>query len=236
MLLWPLHAQINLINLSSGITGTLPIGNGGTGQTTQTAAFDALSPLTTQGDLVYHNGTDNVRLAKGTGLQLLRMNSGATAPEWGSSIALAPWYFQSGDAGGYTPVDATPFYTFLNVGPLTGDPVTTAPAAQGAFTGNAFMAGTIKAVYLTIYVAGTRGSNEQGTADVRINNTTDTQILTGLKWDDATAGIGVQSYSATSLSIALAAGDWLVLKITPPTWGTNPTTSWYVCQIWATYP
>lgn len=63
-------------------TGTLAIGNGGTGQTTATAAFDALAPTTTQGDLIYHNGTDNVRLAKGTAAQVLTMNAGATAPEW----------------------------------------------------------------------------------------------------------------------------------------------------------
>lgn len=34
------------------------------------------------GDLLYHNGTNLIRLAKGTALQGLRMNSGATAPEW----------------------------------------------------------------------------------------------------------------------------------------------------------
>lgn len=66
----------------TNISGTLGITNGGTGQTTAVAAFDALAPTTTQGDTIYHNGTDNVRLAKGTGLQVYRMNSGATAPEW----------------------------------------------------------------------------------------------------------------------------------------------------------
>ena len=34
------------------------------------------------GDIMYHNGTDWVRLAKGTGGQTLKMNAGATAPEW----------------------------------------------------------------------------------------------------------------------------------------------------------
>lgn len=47
-----------------------------------TTAFDAIAPTTTQGDLIYHNGTDNVRLAKGTAGQVLTMNAGATAPEW----------------------------------------------------------------------------------------------------------------------------------------------------------
>ena len=64
---------------------TVPISSGGTGQTTATAAFDALAPTTTQGDTIYYNGTDNVRLAKGTAGQALVMNSGATAPEWGSA-------------------------------------------------------------------------------------------------------------------------------------------------------
>jgi len=43
----------------------IAIANGGTGQTTQTAAFDALAPTTTKGDLIVHNGTDNIRVAVG---------------------------------------------------------------------------------------------------------------------------------------------------------------------------
>ena len=38
-----------------------------------------------QGDVIYANGTDSwTRLAKGTAGQFLKMNSGATAPEWGA--------------------------------------------------------------------------------------------------------------------------------------------------------
>jgi hypothetical protein len=81
---------------------TVTIAKGGTGQTTATAAFDALAPTTTQGDIIYHNGTDNVRLAKGTASQVLTMNSGATAPEWATpavssiaSVALGAQVFAS---------------------------------------------------------------------------------------------------------------------------------------------
>jgi len=35
-----------------------------------------------QGDVMYYNGTDYIRLAKGSAGQVLTMNSGATAPEW----------------------------------------------------------------------------------------------------------------------------------------------------------
>jgi hypothetical protein len=64
---------------------TVPISSGGTGQTTATAAFDALAPTTTQGDTMYYNGTDVVRLGIGTAGQALIVNSGATAPQWGSA-------------------------------------------------------------------------------------------------------------------------------------------------------
>ena len=52
-------------------------------------SFDALAPTTTQGDLIYHDGSDNVRLARGTAAQVLAMNSGATAPEWVGVTAFA---------------------------------------------------------------------------------------------------------------------------------------------------
>ena len=45
------------------ITGTVAIANGGTGQTTAVAAFNALSPSTTLGDIIYHDGTNDARLA-----------------------------------------------------------------------------------------------------------------------------------------------------------------------------
>ncbi len=43
---------------------------------------DVSTTLTTQGDLLYRDGSGLQRLAKGTANQELRMNSGATAPEW----------------------------------------------------------------------------------------------------------------------------------------------------------
>lgn len=65
------------------LAGTLAIANGGTGQTTQTAAFDALSPTTTKGDLIVYDGTDNVRLAAGTNTYVLTADSTAvTGLKW----------------------------------------------------------------------------------------------------------------------------------------------------------
>lgn len=55
------------------------IGFGGTGQATKTAAFDALSPLTTKGDLIGFNSTNNVRVAASTDGTFVKYDSSAAA-------------------------------------------------------------------------------------------------------------------------------------------------------------
>jgi hypothetical protein len=72
--------------LSTGVTGVLPRANGGTGESTTVAAFDALAPTTTKGDLIVHDGTDNVRLAGGTdGHVLTRDSSAASGVKWAAA-------------------------------------------------------------------------------------------------------------------------------------------------------
>jgi len=50
---------------------------------------DLTSTLTTQGDILYRDGSGLQRLAKGTAAQSLVMNAGATAPEWASASSEA---------------------------------------------------------------------------------------------------------------------------------------------------
>jgi hypothetical protein len=66
--------------LAISYSGTaLPIANGGTGQTTASAAFNALSPITSTGDLIIGNGTNSAtRLAIGANTYVLTSN-GTTA-------------------------------------------------------------------------------------------------------------------------------------------------------------
>jgi len=50
---------------ANAVTGALPIANGGTGATTALGAFNAVSPLTTRGDLLTRDASNNVRLPLG---------------------------------------------------------------------------------------------------------------------------------------------------------------------------
>lgn len=71
------------ISLTGDVEHTLPIASGGTGQITATAAFDALGPGTTKGDIVGHDGTNHVRVPVGTNGYILSANSAqSTGLEW----------------------------------------------------------------------------------------------------------------------------------------------------------
>ena len=56
-----------------------------------TDGTDLTSTITTQGDVLYRDGSGLQRLAKGTASQSLTMNSGATAPEWTTPAGGGAW-------------------------------------------------------------------------------------------------------------------------------------------------
>ena len=67
----------------SGITD-LAIADGGTGASTKAAAFDALSPMTSSGDIIYGGASGTgTRLAKGSDGQVLTLASGV--PSWAAA-------------------------------------------------------------------------------------------------------------------------------------------------------
>ncbi len=77
------------VNLATMVTGTLPVGNGGTGQTTLQAAINALAAASgalSQGDIFYYNGTNFVRLAAGTAGYVLATGGAGANPSWTQSI------------------------------------------------------------------------------------------------------------------------------------------------------
>ena len=68
------------------LSGTVTILNGGTGASTKSSAFNALSPMTTEGDIIYGgtNGT-GTRLGKGNNFSFLTLND-IGLPTWTNAI------------------------------------------------------------------------------------------------------------------------------------------------------
>lgn len=96
-----LTTALSLVSVGTITTGTwngttIAIANGGTGQTTQAAAFNALSPITTKGDLIVGTATNTAgRLAVGSnGKQTIANSTQATGVtfEWTDSAAWAQNY------------------------------------------------------------------------------------------------------------------------------------------------
>lgn len=84
-LITALAAAAIAINFSQ-VTGTVPINQGGTGQTTALAAFNALSPLTTKGDILTRDGTNNIRVPVGSdGLFLMADSSQSSGLAWSAA-------------------------------------------------------------------------------------------------------------------------------------------------------
>lgn len=76
-------AAVNLANAGgfTEVTGALAVVNGGTGAITATLGFDALSPVTTRGDLIVRGPTNNDRLPLGA--------TGAVAQSNGTDVVYA---------------------------------------------------------------------------------------------------------------------------------------------------
>jgi hypothetical protein len=94
----------NTTGTASNVTGTVAIANGGTGQTTASAGFNALSPVTTTGDLIIGNGTNSsTRLPIGANSYVLTSNG--TTATWAASTG-GVTSFSAGTTG-FTPSTAT---------------------------------------------------------------------------------------------------------------------------------
>lgn len=78
--------DISLSNAgATAYSGTVPLNKGGTGQTTKAPAFDALSPMSAGGDLIYGGASGTgTRLANGSAGQVLTSAGTTAAPTWSS--------------------------------------------------------------------------------------------------------------------------------------------------------
>ncbi|WP_373998334.1 beta strand repeat-containing protein [Bdellovibrio bacteriovorus] len=127
------------LNLGTEVTGTLPVANGGTGQTSALSAFNALSPLTTKGDLLIRNDTNNARLPVGANGQILSANSAtASGLEW-----ITPSYGTVTNVTGTAPISVASGTTAPVIS--ISDATTAAKGAVRVGAGIAVSSGTISA-------------------------------------------------------------------------------------------
>ena len=148
------------------------------------------------GDVLYFNGTDYARLAKGSADEVLTMNSGATAPEWASAATgdITGVTAGSGLTGGGTSGDVT-----VTVGAGTGITVN-ASDVQVATT---YAGGTSIASVGTV-TAGTWEGTDVGTAHGGTGSSTTSGARTNL---GVAIGSDVQAYNADTALTDVAA-EW----------------------------
>ncbi len=138
---WPTFNQ-NTTGTAGNVTGTVAIVNGGTGQTTASAAFNALSPITTTGDLILGNGTNSAtRLGIGTNGYVLTSNG--TTASWAAAT------------GGVSQIVAG---TNVTISPAGGTGVVTINASgsggASAYTRTSFTATAGQTVFTVTYAVG----------------------------------------------------------------------------------
>jgi hypothetical protein len=201
----------NISGNSANVTGTVAILNGGTGQTTAGAAFNALSPITTTGDLILGDGTNSAtRLAIGANGYLLSSNG--TTASWQPAPAGGVTTFSAGTTG-LTPSTATSGAVTL-AGTLAlangGSGQTSAQTAMNAFAGavtsGSYLRGDgTNVVMNTIQVADvpTLNQNTTGTAS---NVTGTVAIANGGTNSTATATAGGSAYGTGTAFAFTAAG------------------------------
>jgi len=238
---------------TSALTGTLGISNGGTGQTTASAAFNALSPITSTGDLIIGNGTNSAtRLGIGANGYVLTSN-GSTA-SWQASTG-GVTSFSAGTTG-FTPSTGTTGAVTLS-GTLNvangGTGVTSSSGANSVvlrdsngnivwnneapgYTNTVTVAGTT-----TLTASATRYQHFSGTSTQTLKLPDETTIPTAMGYivdNDSTGNVTVQDSAGNtlatavpggagwiySLSNASATGNWAGYLLPPGNSATAPLT------------
>lgn len=148
-------------------TGTLGLGFGGTSATTAIAAFNALAPTTTSGDIIYRTSTGNVRLAIGTSGTILTSSGGF--PVWSANNGTVNYVDVSGGGTGLS----------FNGGPITASGTITATGTLGVGFGGT-SATTAIAAFNALAPTTTSGDTiyRTSTGNVRLAIGSSGQVLT----------------------------------------------------------
>lgn len=118
---------------------------------------------------------------------------------------------QAGSTINFNPADATTYY----VGCFPGIAPTTTAARVRCYVP---FSGSVAAVYLTFWNAGTLSSAQASTVQIRVNNSADTLISAAVRHNQI-----VTTYNRSDLSIPVSAGDYFEIMWRTPIWTLNPT-------------
>jgi len=140
--------------LALSYSGTaLPVANGGTGQTTASASFNALSPITTTGDLILGNGTNSAtRLGIGTNGYVLTSNG--TTATWMAGGSGSGLSWQAVQTSSFTAVSGRAYPINTTSGGITAT-LPSSPTA-GDFVCFTDYAGTFAANFLQVNPNGSK--------------------------------------------------------------------------------
>lgn len=239
----PTWAQVNLSS-PNAITGQAPIGNGGTGQATKTLGFNALSPLSTKGDLIGFDGTNNVRFGVGSNNQILTADATQTVGyKWAAGAANSVTYLANMGITGTVATNAlTVTLTDSSGGTLSGSDQAvanfrSATTATGQYTTVNISAplsivvpsgaslGQASAVnqYVWIYLL-----NDAGVADICVSGVNlfdegSNQSSTGISAGSANGTVLYCSISHAGSKPIRVVGRLLVNEATAGTWASAPT-------------
>ena len=176
---------------SAAVTGALPIGNGGTGATTAAGGFDALSPMTAAGDMIYGGASGTRTVLSGNSLAIKKFltstgnGSAATAPAWGAIASTdVPWA-APGTIGSTTPSSGA-FTTLATSGNLGVG--TSAPAYKLE------VAGSIKSNGGFVFPDGTTMTTMASTS---VGSTSTTDL--GFAADSDANGSGVMTFATKGI-------------------------------------
>ncbi len=196
----------NISGNAANVTGIVAIANGGTGQTTANAAFDALSPMTTLGDLIYENATPTAaRLAGNTTTTrefLTSQGTGsiANAPSWNALV--------SGDIPNNA---ANTTGTASNITAITNLTLTSLPNLTSANSLSLIGSQIGGFTQGSVIFAGASGILSQDNAN--------------FYWNDSTLNLGLGTIPATNIALDIVNSSGTSKAIQTTSYGTGSSIS-----------
>jgi hypothetical protein len=211
--------SVGTITSGTWTATAISISNGGTGQATKTAGFDALQPMTTGGDLIYGGASGTgTRLANGTVGQVLQSQGGTAAPAWFTPGASYYWMNGGNGLGGSVSGETT-VRNFTSTQASAGSDITY--TARTTTNGDKFTINTAGIYFVTFC--------DYNTASHRWGITKNSTSLSSSPGSIADSQLLIQAMNVASeqvtpsVSVPLAVND--VIRVQTETGGTPATTT-----------